>query len=70
MPEQGAAPPFDGVGVWTMFGRTNLDFGIRQKDDADGVTEAVEIDGVWARKTVRGVSDNKYMYFDVADSFL
>lgn len=70
VPEQGAAPPFDGVGVWTMLGEPNLDFGIRQKDDADGVTEAVEIDGVWARKTVRGVSDNKYMYFDVADSFL
>lgn len=65
-----AQQPFEGNGVWTVLGYINQDFGITQQEDNDGVTLAVEIDDVVARKTVRGVSDGKYMYFDVADYFL
>lgn len=70
VPDGDATPPFEGAGVWTVLGSPNFDYGIRQKDDADGVTEAVLVDGIWARKTVAGVTPGRYMYFDVADTFL
>jgi glycoprotein endo-alpha-1,2-mannosidase len=59
-----------GTGVWVNLGAKNSTYGLTQSDQADGRTTAVEVGGVAARKTVRGVSDHKYMYFDVADQFL
>lgn len=62
--------PFDGVGVWTELGAENRAFGLVQRDHPDGMTAPVTVDGIEARRTAPGVTDAKYIYFDVADGFI
>lgn len=64
------APYAGGSGAWVELGEVNRAFGLAQREAADGKTEAVNVAGVEGRRTVPGVSDFKYMYFDVIDSFL
>lgn len=68
--EAGRAPYAGGNGAWVELGQVNQTFGLAQREAADGMTESVNIDGVEGRRTVPGVSDFKYLYFDVVDSFL
>lgn len=62
--------PFEGVGVWTDLGAENQSYGLVQRDHPDGMTAPVVVDGVEARRTAPGVTPHKYIYFDVADTFL
>lgn len=62
--------PFESGDVWVELGEENREYGLVQRDQPDGKTEPVRVSGSEARRTIRGVSDHKYMYFDIADQFL
>ncbi|MBN1442822.1 MAG: DUF5010 domain-containing protein [Planctomycetes bacterium] len=62
-------PHADRTEVSVTLGQPNRSDGIEQKDQADGRTRAVEVEGRAARATVPTEHGGRYIYFDVADSF-